>query len=1238
MRPRLFISRRARQQAVDAALVSIVGETAVAEIAVDVPPPTRWRLPRPRLALPTPLSLSRFAARRRRSATLLTAVAVALGIGVGVWAYFVSTGTANGSGKVSSLTTPANVSAAAVAPSITVSWDASTLAGGTVAATSYTVERYDGTGTDLGAGCAGSIPSSNGSPNTFGHFQCTDSPGTSGTFKYKITAIFRTWTKQSGFTNSITIASTTTAVSSSANPSVSGQSVTYTATVSSSSGTATGTVNFKDGGTTITGCGSQSLNGSAQATCATSYATPGSHTVTAVYSGDSTHLGSTSPNFTQTVNKAATTTALSSNHNPSVSGQSVTFTATVTVNSPGAGTPTGTVNFTDGGVTITGCGSQAVNGSGQATCTTSYNAAASPRTIAGVYSGDSNFSSSTSANLTQTINKADTTTVVASSVNPSVTGQQVTYTGTVSVTSPGGGTPTGNIEFFDGGTPIAGCGGTSGNPLSGSSATCQVTYNAVGSHTITVKYLGDTNYNASAVSASITQTVNKASTTTSVVSTTGSPSVTGQQVTYTATVAVTAPGGGTPTGNIEFFDGVTPIAGCGGSSGNPLSGSSATCQQTYNASGGSHTITAQYLGDTNYNPSAVSSSITQTVNKADTTTVVVSSANPSVTGQQVTYTATVSVTAPGGGTPTGKIEFLDGVTPIAACGGSSGQALSGLSATCQQTYNANGGSHTITVKYLGDSNYNASPTSASITQTVSKADSTTVVVSSANPSVTGQQVTYTGTVSVTAPGGGTPTGNVEFFDGVTPIAGCGGSSGNPLSGSSATCQVTYNAVGSHTITVKYLGDTNYNASPTSASITQTVNQASTTTAVVSSQNPSVTGQQVTYTGTVSVTAPGGGTPTGNIEFFDGVTPIAGCGGTSGNALSGSSATCQVTYNAVGSHTITVKYLGNTNYSASPTSASITQTINQASTTTVVVSSANPSVTGQQVTYTVTVSVTAPGAGTPSGSVTFKDGGSTITCETGSVSFNGSTATCKVTYATTAGSPHSITAVYNGDTNFSTSTSSALSQVVNAASVTETTLTTFSSTSCGNSCQTSSVTSTSGKTELILIYWLSGSALDSVTQVQGPFPGNATSVKALSFSTPAKYNLAVFRATGNGTSAAVQVGFTNNSSLVKIDVIELSGNNTSSPIVQSPTNTGTSTTATATLSAPGSGNAELVLFGAGGNASFTTPGGFSSIDAGNGSSPNFGFRNVFNSTAQTTTSSTLSSSQPWATIALEIAHA
>lgn len=105
------------------------------------------------------------------------------------------------------------------------------------------------------------------------------------------------------------IVATTTTVTSDSNPAAYGQSVTFTATVSPSApaGTAalltanglpTGTVDFKDGGTSISGCASQTL-ASGVATCTTSGLSVGSHPITAVYSGNSAYDASTgtlSPN------------------------------------------------------------------------------------------------------------------------------------------------------------------------------------------------------------------------------------------------------------------------------------------------------------------------------------------------------------------------------------------------------------------------------------------------------------------------------------------------------------------------------------------------------------------------------------------------------------------------------------------------------------------------------------------------------------------------------------------------------------------------------------------------------------------------------------------------------------------------------------------------------------------------------------------------------------------------------
>src|SRR5207244_38522 len=129
----------------------------------------------------------------------------------------------------------------------------------------------------------------------------------------------------------------------------------------------------------------------------------------------------------------------------------------------------------------------------------------------------------------------------------------------------------------------------------------------------------------------------------------------------------------------------------------------------------------------------------------------------------------------------------------------------------------------------------------------------------------------------------------------------------------ATLATSALTAGSHTITVVFGGDTNFSTS-TSAALTQTVNQASTTTAVTSSANPAVFGQPVTFTATVSAVAPSVGTPTGTVTFRDGTTAP----GTA--TLTNGTATLTTSGLSVGSHTITVVYGGDTNFlsSTSPT--------------------------------------------------------------------------------------------------------------------------------------------------------------------------------------------------------------------------------------------------------------------------------------------------------------------------------
>jgi hypothetical protein len=286
---------------------------------------------------------------------------------------------------------------------------------------------------------------------------------------------------------------------------------------------------------------------------------------------------------------------------------------------------------------------------------------------------------------------------------------------------------------------------------------------------------------------------------------------------------------------------------------------------------------------------------------APTSTALASSSPTSTFGQSVTFTATVTS---GSGVPTGSVTFKDGATTLGSATLASGSASFSTSAL-------GAGAHSITAAYSGASGFAAS-TSSALTQTVQTASTSTALTSSVNPTVFGQATTLTATVTVLAPGVGTATGSVTFKDGAVTL-GTG-----TLSGGKTTLTVASLAVGSHSITAVFAGTANLLAS-TSAAVAQAVNQASTTTSLTSSRNPAKTRQTVTFTARVAAVAPGTGTPTGTVRFFDGAVQIGSASLSNGSAAFSTSGLTR------GSHTITAAYDGSASYKTS-TSAALTQTI------------------------------------------------------------------------------------------------------------------------------------------------------------------------------------------------------------------------------------------------------------------------------------------------------------------------
>jgi len=257
---------------------------------------------------------------------------------------------------------------------------------------------------------------------------------------------------------------------------------------------------------------------------------------------------------------------------------------------------------------------------------------------------------------------------------------------------------------------------------------------------------------------------------------------------------------------------------------------------------------------------------------------------------------------------------------------------------------------------------------------------------------------------VTAQFGGAATGTITFESGTVVLGTI------PLSSGQATLSTTFAGAGSQSITAAYSGDANYTSS-TSPALNQVVSQATTTTSVASSLNPSVAGQSVTLSATV--TAQFGGTPTGTVTIKSGAVVLGTV------SLSGGQASLNTAFAGTGSQSVTAAYSGDVNYIAS-TSNALSQVVNQATTTTSLVPSPNPSSVGQSVAINATV--IPQYAGTPSGTVTFLQNGSAV----GIVTLSGGQATLNKVF-NSAGTK-SLTAIYSGDPNFTTSSGTATQTV------------------------------------------------------------------------------------------------------------------------------------------------------------------------------------------------------------------
>jgi hypothetical protein len=672
---------------------------------------------------------------------------------------------------------------------------------------------------------------------------------------------------------------TTTTLASDGTPAAYGQTVTFTATVAGQyGGTPTGSVDFFDE-TTNQDLGSYPLGDNGTATVSTSSLVAGEHWIEASYAGDANFVGS-SATTDQQAQMATTTTVSSLLSGTSVSGtsaygQSVTFTAAVSVVGPGSGTPSGSVDFYDQS-TDTDLGTYLLGSDGEAGFTTPYLGLGNHE-ISVTFLGDPSFASS-STSIDQPVQTATSAVTLASSApSGACTTQEVTFTAWVSGQC--GGTPTGSVDFYDYDTTTQ-----QGQDLGsaaldlGGEASIAASGLAVGDHEITATYYGDGSFDGVS-SAPLKQNVRAILVTSqtsqdaatqapqpalSTQGKTGAALVSGdnpdtgldtgvvgwgpssdlfpwQSATLTACVT-TCSGGAIPiTGTVDFYDGTTDY------------GSVEVQQYAWETAGASITvpqlkdilvdgngdeydeITVSYSGDVNYAPS--SSTFPVSILQAATLTTATPATSSTAYGQTATFTATVTPYGITGPTPTGTVDFVDqsdeqDLGTYALSGGSATISTSDLSA----------GWHAISADYSGDNNYLASSTYMFAIDTVQPAPSTTTVSaedglptvgqpatlaamgapadgSGEDESIEGQFVTFTATVSGIGP---KPTGSVEFYDNFDGQNNDMGSATVDSNDEARLC-VSDLSVGDNQVTAVYYGDLNHSGS-TGGPVDQQVDQ------------------------------------------------------------------------------------------------------------------------------------------------------------------------------------------------------------------------------------------------------------------------------------------------------------------------------------------------------------------------------------------------------------------------------
>ena len=765
-------------------------------------------------------------------------------------------------------------------------------------------------------------------------------------------------------TNDFTInqATSSTAVTSTPNPSTYATSVTFTATITGENGDVKGQKAGKSGmkpmqlsGTVTwsanTGCSPSSVSGDypAIATCTTSRASSlpvGTDVVTATYSGDGDHNSSVG-SVNQVVNGGIATTIDVTSVSPSSEEFAADTPATITAVLSWVGNG---VAPTAANVTISGNGSGTYSATSCAarvhetiTCTATYTPTNAD--VAGTYtekasfSGDTNYTASSSPETNNFTIGSNLSTTSVSSSGPSTYGQSVTFTATVT-------SDTGDVKGRKAGkngirpmqlsgtvtwSADTGCAPTT---LSGTlypdGATCTTSSLAAGNYTVTATYSGDSNHSGS--SGSVSQTVNQASQTINVTTPAPPQVVKGSSFTVVASATSGLPVSFATSGACTNSGGTITMS-------NTASG---TCNINITQAGNSNYTAAPPVPETTTIAAAIAPAVTFT-------------GAPTSSPYQSTFTVSATTNA--------STTAVITATPATVCT-ISGNTVTMISGT---------GTCMMKASWAADDVYKA----ATATQTTKAAKITPTVTFTGAPSTAAYQSTFT----VPATTNASTTAAIT----ATPASVCTISSGTvTMASGTGTC----------TTTAKWAADANYLA----ATLTQTTT-AQELTSTVSWTAPS----PITYGTTLSGVLDAVGSVAGKYAYT-----------ANGNAVTAT------TVLPAGSYTMGVTFTPTASKDYTSSTASVSLTVNPINTTTTITKVIAPKATPLAITVSITVAngLTATHDATGSVTVTASSG---ETCTATLASGKGS---CVLT--TAVAESGTVTAAYAGDSNNNGSTSAAVS--------------------------------------------------------------------------------------------------------------------------------------------------------------------------------------------------------------------